>query len=455
MNEMKKKVRQKRFVRSSLVLLALAAALVAGTVTSAQGAEVVGVTRYAPAGPAPNAEFDVKLTMNGDLPLVVGVVETIPEGFSLVSTTCEHYKVSGQDVAFSVINKKEIAYRVQAPSGGEGTFTGTWVDLLSEHEGTIGETIVIVGGGGGAGAIGEGTGAKGTPTPTAAASTVTKASRRIPLLDAGEEIAMVFEDMDVSLIAIEADNKLSDVTVEVERVEKSAGVPEPSGTVYAYLTIDVNHEETANIEGRIECRVVKSWISDNAIDETTIRFYRYDEVGGWQALSTSKSREENDYVYFEAETPGFSLFVLTGEKTAAMPTAMPVSTPFVTLDPIADVAIGEPLVVTGTSNREEGFAIMVTAKGAIEFAPQTVHVENGKFTATFDTTTAVGGTYTVKVDDGEGHMDEATATIGAVPAPTPTAEVPGFGALLTAVSLLTACLFAVIPKNRERGGNGE
>jgi hypothetical protein len=111
-------------------------------------------------------------------------------------------------------------------------------------------------------------------------------------------------------------------------------------------------------------------------------------------------------------------------------------------------------VVTGTSN-PEGITITVTAEGPTDLAPQTVHVENGKFTATFDTTTAVGGTYTVKVDDGEGHMDEATATIGAVPAPTPTAEVPGFGALLTAVSLLTACLFAVIPKNRERGGNGE
>jgi PGF-pre-PGF domain-containing protein len=450
MNEMKKmKVRQKGFVRSSLVLLALAAVLLVVTVTAAQGAEGGGVTRYAPAGPAPNAEFDVTLTMNGDPPLVVGVVETIPEGFSFVSTTCEHYRVTGQDVAFSIINKKEITYRVQAPSRGEGTFTGTWVDLLSEHEGTIGETIVIVGGGGGAGATRDGTGVTGASTPTPAAPARAKASRTIPLLKAGEETAMVFEDMDVSLIALEADSSLSDVRVELERVEKPPGVPEPSDLAYAYVNIAVNHEETANIEGRVEFKVMKSWISDNAIDDTTISLYRYGESeGGWQALTTSKRSEESDFVYFEAETPGFSLFALAGQKAATMPTAMPVSTPSIRLDPVATVAVGEPLVVTGTSN-PEGITITVTAEGPTDLAPQTVHVENGEFTATFDTTTAAEGIYTVTAEDGEGHVDKATATIGSAAAPTATSEVPGFGALFTAVSLLMACLLAVRPKKRE------
>ncbi|MBN1456041.1 MAG: PGF-pre-PGF domain-containing protein [Methanomicrobia archaeon] len=448
--------RRKGFVRSSLVLLALAAAILAGTVAAVQGAEVLGVTRYAPAGPAPNAEFDVRLTINGEVPLIVGVVESIPEGFRFVSTAGEHYKVSGQDVAFSVINTREITYRVKAPSTGEGTFTGTWVDLLSEHEGSIADTFVIIGGGGGSSGIAEGTGVTGTTTPTSAAPTVvTKASRTIPLLNAGEEIAMVFGDVDVSLITLEADSTLSDVTVEVERVDRSAGVPEPSGVAYAYLNIEVNHEETANIEGRIECKVEKSWISDKAIDETSFRFYRYEDTGGWQALPTAKSREDADFVYFEAETPGFSLFVLTAEKKPATPTATPISTSLVMLNPIADIAVGEPLIVTGTSDREDAFTITVTAKGPVELAPQTVQVENGKFTATFDTTSAAGGIYTVTADDGEGHRDEATATIGAASAPTPASAVPGFGALFTAVSLLTAGLFTVKLKKRVKGGTGE
>jgi PGF-CTERM protein len=94
----------------------------------------------------------------------------------------------------------------------------------------------------------------------------------------------------------------------------------------------------------------------------------------------------------------------------------------VTLDPLKDVGRGEPLVVTGTSNREEGFTIVVTAKGPTELTPQTVKIAEGKFSATFDTTDAPVGTYLVKADDGDGHTDEASVSIReALPTPTPTA----------------------------------
>ena len=44
------------------------------------------------------------------------------------------------------------------------------------------------------------------------------------------------------------------------------------------------------------------------------------------------------------------------------------------------------------------------------------------FNATFDTTGATVGTYTVKADDGDGHTDETTVEIlTAASTPTPTA----------------------------------
>ncbi|MCW3133689.1 MAG: PGF-CTERM sorting domain-containing protein [Methanophagales archaeon] len=93
---------------------------------------------------------------------------------------------------------------------------------------------------------------------------------------------------------------------------------------------------------------------------------------------------------------------------------------YVKLDPTADVGIGEPLVVTGTSNRKDGYPIVVTCKGPVELDPQTVKLENGTFSVTFDTADAKVGTYTVKADDGDGHTDEATIEItAAVPTPTP------------------------------------
>jgi len=95
---------------------------------------------------------------------------------------------------------------------------------------------------------------------------------------------------------------------------------------------------------------------------------------------------------------------------------------YVRLDPVATVGVGAPMVVSGSTNREEGFAIVVTAKGPTELTPKTVMVENGKFNATFDTTGAKEGTYTVKADDGDGHTDELTASISGT-APSPTATV--------------------------------
>jgi PGF-pre-PGF domain-containing protein len=380
--ELKKKSgRREKLMLLPFFALLVTAALLAGTVTTVQAAEVAGVTRYAPAGPAPDAEFDVRLAITGELPLVVGIMETIPEGFSFVSTKYDHYDVSGQEVAFAVINTTEITYKVTAPPSGEGTFTGTWTDMLSENSGNIADTIVIVGGAG-AGAIGDDT--TSTPTPAPAAPTVTKDSRLVPVLKAGVEIAMVFEDMDVALIALTAATDVSDAKVEVERVEKSAGIPGPSGTTYAFLEIEVENTEGAQIEGRIECKVLKSWIADNSIDETTVTLCRFDEAEGWQVLATSKIGEDADFVYFEAVTPGFSLFAITGERAAAE-TPTPVATP-----------------------------------------------------------TATPGTM---------QMPNPAAT--PLPAATAASELPGFEAIVTAVSLLIVCLFVVVLRNKEKGGSGE
>jgi uncharacterized repeat protein (TIGR01451 family) len=113
-----------------------------------------------------------------------------------------------------------------------------------------------------------------------------------------------------------------------------------------------------------------------------------------------------------------------------------VETPMVHLNPIADVTVGEPLVVTGQSNREEGYTIIVTAMGPTELTPQTAQIENGTFEATFDTTGAVPGEYTVMADDGDGHTDEATVEI--LPAITPPE-----------VTLKKSCSPSIVPP----GGN--
>jgi PGF-pre-PGF domain-containing protein len=361
-------------IGSPLLLIVLAAALLTVSVMVADGAEVADVSRYAPAGPAPNAEFEVTLTLTGNAPVVVGIIETIPEGFSFMSTTCENYQVSGQQIAFAVIDELAITYKVQAPASGEGTFTGSWVDLLSANEGKIADTIVMVGGGG-AGAIEGGSPVVSTPTPTA--PTVTKASRTIPALVPFEEVAMLFEDMDITLLALTADAQVSDVKIELERVAKPGVVPAPSGTVYSYLTIDVIHEDPAKLEGRIECKVPKSWLTAHTIDESTVALCRYEPTGGWVKLATVKTTEDTEYSYYEARTSGFSLFAITAMKaTPGAATPTPVATPSpsgatstpspthsAASSPTTAATPGFEAVVTAFSLLTAGFGIMKRLKG--------------------------------------------------------------------------------------------
>jgi hypothetical protein len=136
------------FLRLFMLIL-VSFALFASTMSAVQGADVSGVRRSVLSDPAPGTEFEVTLTVDGELPLVVGIRETIPEGFGFMSTTCKNYEISGQEIAFAVMNETAVSYRVTAPASGTGTFTGIWVDLLGYGEGGIAATTVVVGGGGG------------------------------------------------------------------------------------------------------------------------------------------------------------------------------------------------------------------------------------------------------------------------------------------------------------------
>ncbi|MCW7070065.1 MAG: PGF-pre-PGF domain-containing protein [Methanophagales archaeon] len=384
-----KSVKCKRVMLVLLLAFVVTALLLVGTTIAVTHTEVESVTRSLSDVVEPNAEFDVMLTINyEELPLVVGIVETIPEGYSFVSCPTEipteqcRLSEDKHKVAFTVICKEgeptidEITYRVKAPSAGRGTFEGEFVDLLvqtstlPEEEGkegrwhTIGgETMNRVR------AVGEGTGtieegATATPTPTPYVPAVTKATRVVPVMEAGKEVAMTFKDMDVSMLTLKADANASNVEVKIERVERTPDIPEPPGTAYMYFDIEVKNPGAAKIEGKVEFKVAKSWIAADNIDEATVKLNRYDESRGeWKALPTHKTGEDNATVYFEAETPGFSLFGVTGEKkveveTAAAATPTPTTAVAAATPAAAPAATPASTPVSKTPSFEMIFAVV-------------------------------------------------------------------------------------------------
>ena len=104
-----------------------------------------------------------------------------------------------------------------------------------------------------------------------------------------------------------------------------------------------------------------------------------------------------------------------------------VESAYVRFNPVESVMVGEPLNISGVTNREPGTTITIsTFAGPTILDTVLAEVEwptpdEGVFSATIDTTGAEPGTYTFEADDGDGHTDTITVEISAaVPSPTPS-----------------------------------
>ncbi|MGV8077494.1 MAG: PGF-pre-PGF domain-containing protein, partial [Methanosarcina sp.] len=102
---------------------------------------------------------------------------------------------------------------------------------------------------------------------------------------------------------------------------KSTLTPDaPAGEVYNYMNIWVGNggygSDEDNLENAVVCfKVEKSWLQEKGIDQSSISLNRYNDKK-WNELPTTLLREDNTYLYFTAETPGFSPFAITGNVAA-------------------------------------------------------------------------------------------------------------------------------------------
>ncbi|MCD4810303.1 MAG: Ig-like domain-containing protein, partial [Methanosarcinales archaeon] len=96
----------------------------------------------------------------------------------------------------------------------------------------------------------------------------------------------------------------------------------PPNKVYKNLNMWVGNAGWATKRNIADATVVftvdKSWITENNIDETSIVLYRYSD-DTWHKLVTRKIAENADSLQFEAETPGFSPFAVTGKEEEGDP----------------------------------------------------------------------------------------------------------------------------------------
>jgi len=145
---------------------------------------------------------------------------------------------------------------------------------------------------------------------------------------------VTFEQTDISELKIEVKNTVSGAEITVSRLaDKPTEVSTPAGSVAGYMAINAKNISDKNIKSAaIKFKVNRSWIADESIDENSVKLNRYNNsTQNWDALATIKVDEDNISIFYEAQTPGFSFFAITGESTGAAltPAQTSLSTPAV------------------------------------------------------------------------------------------------------------------------------
>lgn len=176
--------------------------------------------------------------------------------------------------------------------------------------------------GGSSGGSSSGGGAGGSPEP---AKNVEVKEISQEFVTSGKKVEFDFTKNATCVVYISFDAKktFGKTTAIVEMLKgKSTLVSElPSGEVYKYFNIWVGNSgfvTSKNIENPVICfKVEKAWMQNKSIDLDSITLNRYSEKK-WEQLPVSLLREDDKFLYFTANVPGFTSFVITS-KTKSTP----------------------------------------------------------------------------------------------------------------------------------------
>lgn len=120
--------------------------------------------------------------------------------------------------------------------------------------------------------------------------------------------------LSVNQIWMKVKSRVNDVVINIKKL---ISIPsfiekEPEGKIYQYLNITNINLTDANIEtGKILFKMNNSWFESNKINKSSILLNRYFS-SSWQKLKTEFRSEDSEFAYYLAETPGFSIFAISG-----------------------------------------------------------------------------------------------------------------------------------------------
>jgi PGF-pre-PGF domain-containing protein len=143
---------------------------------------------------------------------------------------------------------------------------------------------------------------------------LSKVSLTISVMDKSNDtlINITSDELGLYGAIIKVNDKMENVKFTFEKFDiKPTGTTEPVSKEKVFKYIEITQSigkeniDTATLKFKIE----KKWLTNNSIEKELVRMYRF--TTKWDELSTTISKEDSGYVYFESETPGFSYFKIS------------------------------------------------------------------------------------------------------------------------------------------------
>lgn len=123
------------------LILVVVTGLLLSPVGIAGEGEINDVKRNLPSDISSGEMVEVTLDIKGYKPFMIGIVETIPDGFTFPEndadvSEAEHFKIDRDNgkISFSVRDETEITYNVIPSSNDRTGFEGYWVDMLYQTQ---------------------------------------------------------------------------------------------------------------------------------------------------------------------------------------------------------------------------------------------------------------------------------------------------------------------------------
>lgn len=148
---------------------------------------------------------------------------------------------------------------------------------------------------------------------------VIRESLMILNVKAGESREMIFQIIELSIAKITASftKDLASYKITIEKISKIPKELASEDEAYVILQISPSDANGTVSSAEIEFKVKKEWIESRDREKTDIKMYRFTDK--WVELNTAISGSDDYYIYYKAETPGFSYFKVAFRKKETKP----------------------------------------------------------------------------------------------------------------------------------------